>query len=96
MGAGVLEAPSIAESTLLGAQLTRPARRKVPPVALVTTRVVYFVRVRMLQAVACAQLHFVSGYSSAPVPIWMTTGALIVTVSGIACATTRQYFSPLL
>ena len=81
---------------LLGAQQGLPSIRNEPPVADVETQVEYRVRVRMPQAVTCAQLRLVSGYSVVPVPMVMYTGALIVAVSGIACATTMQYFSPLL
>lgn len=66
----------------------------VPPVALVDTTVLYLVRVRIPQAVACEQLHLVSGYCCVPVPMVMTTGALMVVAAGIACATTMQYLQP--
>ena len=70
-------------SALLGAQAGRPSKRNVPPVAVVTTTAEYLVRVRMPQAVTCAQLHLVSGYWAVPVPMVTTTGALMVAVSGM-------------
>lgn len=81
-------------SVLFGAQQGVPSSRKAPPVALVETTVLYRVRVLMPQAVTCAQLRLVSGYCAVPVPMVTTTGALIVVVAGIVCATTMQYFSP--
>jgi hypothetical protein len=69
---------------LLGAQLPFPSILNVPPVALVETTVEYLVRVRRLAAVTCAQQRFVRGYSSVPVPIVITTGAVMVVASGIA------------
>lgn len=71
-----------------------PKSLNVPPVPLVETTVEYRVLVRMAQAVSCAQQRLVSGYSSVPVPIVTTTGALMVVASGMDCATTMQYFSP--
>lgn len=79
---------------LLGAQAARPSSRKLPPVAVVLSTVLYFVRVRIAQAVNCAQPQLVSGYCTVPLPIVTTTGAVMVAVVGIVCATTRQYFSP--
>ena len=61
-----------------------------------TTQTEERVRVRMPQAVTCAQLRLVRGYSSVPVPIVMYTGALMVVVAGMDWATTIQYFPPLL
>ena len=49
------------ESSLLGEQQGFPSMRKDPPVAVVTTQVEYLVRVRIPQAVTCAQLRFVMG-----------------------------------
>nr|DAF77905.1 MAG TPA: hypothetical protein [Caudoviricetes sp.] len=91
-GAGAAP-PSMLVRLLLGAQQGLPSIRNEPPVADVETQAEYRVRVRMPQAVTCAQLRLVSGYSVVPVPMVMYTGALIVAVSGIACATTMQYFS---
>ena len=46
---------------LLGAHGRFPHSRKLPPVGVVWTTVEYLVRVRIAQAVACAQLHLFSG-----------------------------------
>lgn len=73
-----------------------PNNLNVPPVALVDTTVEYRVRVRMPQAVTGAQQRFVRGYCWVPVPIVITTGALIVVVAGMDWATTMQYLQPLL
>lgn len=79
---------------MLGAHGRLPHSRKLPPVGVVCTTVAYFVRVRIEQAVAWAQLLLVSGYSVVPVPMVMYTGALIVVVAGIVCATMIQYLHP--
>jgi hypothetical protein len=92
--AGVGVVPSIAVKLLFGAQGMFPRSLNTPVVALVSTLVLYFVLVRMLQAVACVQSHLFSGYNSVPAPIVMNTGAVIVVASGIACATTIQYLHP--
>ena len=81
-------------NALFGAQHGLPSNRNAPPVALVKTAVAYRVRVLMPQAVTCAQLRLVSGYCAVPVPMVITTGALMVVAAGIVCATTMQYFSP--
>jgi hypothetical protein len=88
--------PLIAVKLLLGLQAGFPNILNTPPVALVATLVAYFVLVLIPQAVTCAQQRFCNGYKVVPVPIWITTGAEIVVVSGMLCATTIQYFSPLL
>ncbi len=72
-----------------------PSKRNVPPVALVETTAEYRVRVRMPHAVTWAQQRLVSGYCSVPVPMVMTTGALMVAAAGIAWAITMQYLHPL-
>ena len=71
-----------------------PSILNVAPVADVTTRVAYLVRVLTPQAETCAQHRVVSGYCTVPSPIWITTGALIVGSTGIDCASTMQTFSP--
>jgi hypothetical protein len=63
--------PSIAVKLLLGVQLALPISLNVPPVGDVATRVEYFVRVLIPQAVTCEQSHLVSGYNSVPSPIEM-------------------------
>lgn len=78
----------------MGIQHGLPNIRKVPPVALVTTVVLYRVRVRIPQAVTGRQHAVVSGYRSVPVPMENTTGALTVAEAGIACAMTMQYLHP--
>ena len=80
--------------SLLGMQHGLPNILKVPPVALVTTQVLYRVRVRMPQAVTGRQQEVVSGYRSVPDPMENTTGALIVADVGNACAITMQYLQP--
>ena len=80
---------------LVGQGQVLPSSLKVPPVALVETTVEYRVLVRMPQAVTWAQQRLVSGYCSVPVPMVITTGALIVAVAGMAWATTMQYLHPL-
>ena len=81
-GAGAAP-PSILARLLLGEQQGCPSMRNEPPVGVVTTQTEYRVRVRMPQAVTCAQLRLVRGYSSVPVPIVMYTGALMVVVAGM-------------
>ena len=73
----------MAGSALLGAQQGLPSILNVPPVALVETIVEYFVLVRMAHAVTCAQHLFTRGYVSVPVPMVMTTGAVMVVAAGI-------------
>jgi hypothetical protein len=85
----------MAVRSLLGEQHGFPIIRNVPPVAFVTTIVLYFVRVRTPHAVTGAQHRFVSGNCAVPAPMVNTTGALIVAVVGMLCARTMQYFSPL-
>ena len=79
---------------LSGAQQGLPSSRKEPPVGLVLTQTAYRVRVRRPQAVTWAQFRRVKGYCTVPVPMVITTGALMVAASGIAWAMTMQYFSP--
>ena len=88
--------PLMLVSELLGAQHGDPSIRKDPPEEVVLTQTEYRVLVRREQAVTCAQFLFVRGYSSVPVPIVTKTGALMVVVSGIDCATTIQYLQLLL
>nr|DAM16679.1 MAG TPA: hypothetical protein [Caudoviricetes sp.] len=81
--------------SLFGAQGGLPNSLKVPPVGVVDTTVLYLVRLRMLHAVTCAQQRFIRGYCAVPVPMVIYTGADMVVVSGMLCATTMQYFPPL-
>jgi hypothetical protein len=70
-----------------------PNSLKVPDVVSVCTQVEYLVLVFIAQAVTGAQLQSSNGYVTvASPPIVITTGAVIVVVAGIACATTIQYF----
>lgn len=71
-------------SALFGGQQGRPSIFIVPTVAFVDTIVLYCVRMHMPQTVTCEQLRRVSGYCCVPVPIVMTTGALIVVAARIA------------
>lgn len=80
---------------LLGEQHGLPIILNVASVALVVSTVLYLVRVRIPHEVTGTQQLVVSGNVVAPSPMVNTTGADIVTVSGILCATTMQYFSPL-
>jgi hypothetical protein len=77
-------------SRLSGLQKGFPSILKVPPVALVATHTAYLVLLRMPQAVTGAQHLLVNGYSSVPVPMVNTTGAVIVVATGIDWAITTQ------
>ena len=79
---------------LFGAQHGFPINLNVPPVAVVLTHTEYLVRVLREQAVTGEQLQLVNGYCCVPSPTVTTTGAVIVVVDGIDCATIMQIFSP--
>ena len=51
----------IAVKLFVGAQATSPHKRNTPPVEFVITTVLYFVRERIEQAVACVQFLFCKG-----------------------------------
>lgn len=60
-----------------------PRSLKEPPATLVRTTVEYLVLVFIEQAKTGVQSQFSSGYSVVPVPIVITTGALIVVSAGM-------------